>query len=131
MPRRTHKRKALVTAERQVNGPDRRSRSAHGVFFNPGIIRGISVKIDGLPQPLKVFGVMDPQNFLFGGKSRHHPGPIGMLIEKTGLGHGETGRSLWMIIRAKVSRGVVENHSGHRNGNVYLELRRKRAVCEF
>ena len=129
MPRRTHKRKALIATERQVNRPDRRSRSAQGVFFNPGIIRGISVKIDGLLQPLEVFWVMDLQNFLLGGKSRHDPGPIGMLIAKVGFGRGETGRALRMIICAEDSRGLVENDSWHiiyRNG--LSGLRRKGAA---
>src|ERR1700731_1174182 len=70
MPRRTHQREPFSTAERQVYRTDRRSGSTLSVFFDSGIERSISVKIDRLPKPRQVAWAMDSQDFLFGGEPR-------------------------------------------------------------
>src|SRR5260370_3794722 len=67
MAGRTHQRETFSTAQRQICRTDRCSGSTSGMFFDSGIVRSISVKIDRLPKPLKVVWAMDSQSFLFGG----------------------------------------------------------------
>jgi hypothetical protein len=67
MAGRTHQRETFSTEQRQIYRTDGRSGSTSSVFFNFGIERSISVKIERLPKPLKVGWAVDSQNFLFGG----------------------------------------------------------------
>src|SRR5260370_8476082 len=115
MPRRTHQREPFSTAERQVYRTDRRSGSTLSVFFDSGIERSISVKIDRPPKPRQVASAMDSQRFLFAVDPRLHPDPIRTLVPKASLRVDQPGWALRMIILAKPDCGFVENQSEHRS----------------
>jgi hypothetical protein len=106
----------------QIDRFDRGAGSAPGMLFDSWIEGCISIKIGGPPQPFQVSSRVDPQNFFVRGKSRLHPGPIGMFLEEARLGQDQPGWSFGVIIRAKPGCRLVENYSRHSSCPDYFSI---------